>query len=63
MQTEAQKRAKAKYEAKQREQRIYSLLAARVKTETADRFKERCAANGTNPNAVLTEFILNYIGE
>ena len=57
-QTEAQKRASAKY---QREN--IASLACRVKKDQAEKFKEYCAGMGKTSNAVLRDYVLDCIGE
>ena len=57
--TEAQRRAKNKYEAK-----TMSVLGCKMKKADAEEFKAACKDSGTTVNAVLTraatEFVENY---
>ena len=56
MQTEAQRRATDKWQAKN-----LTNIAARVRRETAEEFKAAAQAAGTTPNALLKGFIEDYI--
>lgn len=58
MNSEAQRRASAKYQEK-----TIASLACRVKKEQAEAFRQYCAEQGKTPNAVLREFVLSCIGE
>ena len=39
-----------------------TVLACKVRKDTADRFKECCAAANTTPNAVLQQAVKDFIG-
>lgn len=54
--TDAQRRARNKYEKDK-----FTIVAAKLKIETADSFKRAAAANGTTVNAILTACALDYI--
>lgn len=56
MQTEAQRRATDKWQAKN-----LTNVAARVRREAAEEFKAAAQAAGTTPNALLKAFIEDYI--
>ena len=56
MVTEARKRANAKWD---KENMV--VLACKVKRETAEQFKDACAAQGTTSNAVLQQAVKAYL--
>ena len=58
--SEAQKAANRRYKATHEDNR--KLVSCRASAETAEKFKRKCAENGTTPNAVLLEKINEYIG-
>lgn len=57
--TEAQKAANRRYKATHEDSR--KLVSCRAPAETAEKFKRKCAENGTTPNAVLLKAIADYI--
>lgn len=54
--TDAQRRAQTKYNAAH-----FSTLACTVQKETADAFRAAAKTNGQTVNAVLTDFVNDYI--
>lgn len=54
--TEAQRRARNKYEKDK-----FVICAAKLKVETAEAFKRAAAAQGTTVNAIFTACALDYI--
>jgi len=54
--TEAQKRARNKYEAK-----TYTIVGCKVRKEYAARFQAACYANNTTPATVLKAAIDSYL--
>lgn len=56
--TDARRRAENKYMAAH-----YTVVACKIQTETADKFREACKADGKTINAVLTDFVNAYIKE
>lgn len=56
MVSDSQKKASAKWDKEN-----MTVLACKVKRETAERFKAACAANGTTSNAVLQQAVKNYL--
>ena len=54
--TEAQRRARNRYEKDK-----FTIVAAKLRIETAEDFKRAAAANGTTVNAILTACALDYI--
>ena len=56
MVSDSQKKASAKWDKEN-----MTVLACKVKRETAEQFKAACAANGTTSNAVLQQAIRNYL--
>ena len=55
--SEAQKKATAKWQKEN-----MATVGCKLRKEEAEAFKAACSANGVKPNAVLKEFILDYIG-
>lgn len=56
--SEAQKKAAAKYH----KENIAS-LACRVRKDQAEKFKTYCEGQGKTVNAVLREYVLNFVSE
>ena len=56
MPTEAQKRAKAKWNAEH-----LTTLGCAIRKEKAEQFKQKCAEDGKSANAVLLELVEKYI--
>ena len=56
MVSDSQKKASAKWDKEN-----MTVLACKVKRETAEQFKAACAANGTTSNAVLQQAVRNYL--
>lgn len=54
--TDAQRRASNKYD-----RAHFTIIAAKVKQETAEQFRSACAAAGTTANAVLTAAISDFL--
>lgn len=54
--TEAQRRARNKYEKGK-----FTILAAKVTIEMADQVKRACAAAGTTPNAVIINCLREFL--
>lgn len=54
--TEAQRRANAKWDAAH-----LTIVGCRLRKETADEFKTRAKERGTTPNALIREWVLDYI--
>ena len=59
--SEAQKAANRRYKATHEDSR--KLVSCRAPAETAEAFKQKCAEQGTTPNAVLIDYINEYIGD
>lgn len=56
MVSDSQKKASAKWDKEN-----MTVLACKVKRETAEQFKAACAANDTTSNAVLQQAVRNYL--
>lgn len=54
--TDAQKRARNKYEAK-----TYTIIGCKVRKEYADQFRSACYDSGTTPATVLKEAIESFL--
>lgn len=58
MPTEAQKRSRDKWDAKN-----MAVLTCKLKREIAEEFKSTAKANGTTPNELFRGWIAAYMGE
>lgn len=56
MRTDAQRRAQNKWAAAN-----MSIVACKIKRDIAESFKAAAKANGTNPNALIHEWIVAYL--
>lgn len=55
--TDARREARQKYDAKH-----YKTIGAKLRAADADAFRAACLAAGTTPSAVLSSYIMEYIG-
>lgn len=55
---DSQKKARNKWDAEN-----MKIVACKIRRETAEDFAKKAKENGTNPNDLIKDFILNYLDQ